>query len=80
MVRVARHEEDAKEHRFKLVSYDHVLPYTDTLWMAFERLQAMGEELNELYRQLCKGIIPLKLTAVVQGDLFDKENTDAMVE
>lgn len=76
MVRVSTSLEDAQEHHFKLVNYDYVMPYTDVLWQAFERLETMAEEIRELYATLRKGIIPPKLTPVVQGTLFSKENAD----
>lgn len=74
-IRTASALEDAQEHRFKLVNYDYVLPYSDELWNAFQRLEERRLRLGELYTQLRKGKIPTELQPVVQGFLFAKENS-----
>lgn len=74
-VRIAYNIEDAQEHRNKLVSYDYVMPFTDDIWAAFERLDRMRWELTDLFHQLRKGKIPARLQPVTQGSLFAIENT-----
>lgn len=74
-VRVASALQDAQEHRYKLTNYDYVMPYSDEMWDAFQRLDAMRNELSGFFHDLRNGKIPKKLQPVVQGNLFNIENT-----
>lgn len=73
-VRVATTLEEAQEHAHKLVNYDHVLPYTDDLWDAFQRLEKKFMDLTDLLHTLKKGKIPKELLPYVQGDFFTIES------
>lgn len=82
MVRVASSEEEAREHAYKLISYDRVLPYSDALWTAFSKLMDMALEIGDMFQELRTGKIPPKLRAVMQQSLFDErgEANQALVE
>lgn len=69
-VRIAYNMEDAQEGVNKLINYNYVLPYSQDLWEACERLEKKRLELGELYMQLRKGVIPKELQPLVQGSFF----------
>lgn len=74
-VRVCYNLEDAREHRYSIINGLHVMPFSQELWDAFERLVQKEIECRAMFAQLANGKVPKELMPVVQGDLFKIENT-----